>query len=99
MPSPYCNDYSSPSLQTQHQIVQQFLRTSVENVELSLPVQHNASSDSIPRIIVTVSLRDVTGMKPYPGLSSKKLSLRVTYGSGLQPSVRGSNTTGPHKKD
>ncbi|GFU80180.1 uncharacterized protein TNCV_447381 [Trichonephila clavipes] len=47
-------------------------RPSIENVELSLPVQHNASPDKNSRIIVMVSFLDVTGIKPCRSLSKSK---------------------------
>ncbi|GFW06972.1 hypothetical protein TNCV_3691681 [Trichonephila clavipes] len=40
-------------------------RTSVEDVELSSTVQHNASEGDNSRTTVMVSFRDVTGIKPY----------------------------------
>ncbi|GFW94846.1 uncharacterized protein TNCV_3397261 [Trichonephila clavipes] len=39
-------------------------RPSIENVELSSPVQHNASPDKNSRTTVMVSFLDVTGIKP-----------------------------------
>ncbi|GFX04613.1 hypothetical protein TNCV_2773441 [Trichonephila clavipes] len=47
-------------------------RPSIENVELSSPVQHNASSDKNSRTTVMVSFLDVTGIKPCPDLSKSK---------------------------
>ncbi|GFV24832.1 hypothetical protein TNCV_883001 [Trichonephila clavipes] len=55
-------------------------RTSVENVELSLPFQLNASPNNTSRTAVTVYFRDVTGMKPCPDLSPNQLALRITCG-------------------
>ncbi|GFU79729.1 hypothetical protein TNCV_4037361 [Trichonephila clavipes] len=46
-------------------------RPSIENVELSSPVQHNASSDKNSRTTVMVSFLDVTGIKPCPRSLSK----------------------------
>ncbi|GFV63049.1 hypothetical protein TNCV_3700031 [Trichonephila clavipes] len=45
-------------------------RPSIENVELSSPVQHNASSDKNSRTTVMVSFLDVTGIKPCPNIST-----------------------------
>ncbi|GFW25580.1 uncharacterized protein TNCV_1308411 [Trichonephila clavipes] len=59
-------------------------RPSVENVELSSPVQHNASSDKNSRC-VTVSFLDVTGIKPAPYLSPNQNALRIT--SGTEPTL------------
>ncbi|GFX85720.1 uncharacterized protein TNCV_2471221 [Trichonephila clavipes] len=55
-------------------------RPSVENVELSLPVQHNATPDK-NSTTVTVSFLDVTGMKPGPDLSANQNTLRIASGS------------------
>ncbi|GFT62834.1 uncharacterized protein TNCV_1606631 [Trichonephila clavipes] len=55
-------------------------RPSVDNVELSSPVQHNASSDKSSRTTVMVSFLDVTGIKPGPDLSkSKSVENRFWY--------------------
>lgn len=43
-------------------------RTSVKNVELSPPVQHNASPDDNSRTSIIVSFHDVNGIKMYPDL-------------------------------
>ncbi|GFV10450.1 uncharacterized protein TNCV_1951011 [Trichonephila clavipes] len=56
-------------------------RPSVENVELSSPVQHNTSPDRNSRTTVTVSFLGVTGIKPGPDLSSNQNALRITYGT------------------
>ncbi|GFU81537.1 hypothetical protein TNCV_4926681 [Trichonephila clavipes] len=45
-------------------------RPSIENVELSSPVQHNASPDKNSRTTVMVSFRDVTGHDSIHQLSS-----------------------------
>ncbi|GFY06255.1 uncharacterized protein TNCV_2680481 [Trichonephila clavipes] len=66
-------------------------RPSVENVELSSPVQHNASPDKNSRTNVTVSFLDVTGIKPGPDLSNQK-ALRIA--SGTEPTlIRKEDTT------
>ncbi|GFX57627.1 retrovirus-related Pol polyprotein from transposon 17.6 [Trichonephila clavipes] len=44
-------------------------RPSIENVELSSSVQHNASPEKNSRTSVMVSFLDVTGIKPCPDLS------------------------------
>jgi hypothetical protein len=41
-------------------------KPSVENVEFSSPVQHNASPNKNSRTTVTVSFLNVTGIKPGP---------------------------------
>ncbi|GFU49168.1 uncharacterized protein TNCV_2674711 [Trichonephila clavipes] len=56
-------------------------RPSVENVELSSPVQHNASPDKNSRTTVTVSFFDVTGIKPGPDLSPNQDVLRIASGT------------------
>ncbi|GFV96481.1 hypothetical protein TNCV_1999331 [Trichonephila clavipes] len=55
-------------------------RTSVENVKFNTPIQH-ASPDDNSRIIVTVSFRDVTGIKLCPDLSPNELALRIAGGT------------------
>ncbi|GFW91518.1 uncharacterized protein TNCV_3376811 [Trichonephila clavipes] len=56
-------------------------RTSVENVELSLSVQNNASLNDNSRTTITVSFRDVVGMKPCSNLSPNQLALRIACGT------------------
>ncbi|GFW29727.1 uncharacterized protein TNCV_3935941 [Trichonephila clavipes] len=56
-------------------------RTSVENVELSSPVQHNVSPEDNFRTTLTVSVRDVTGMKPCSNFSPNQLVLRIALGT------------------
>ncbi|GFY13715.1 elongation factor 2 [Trichonephila clavipes] len=56
-------------------------RPSVENVELSSPVQHNASPDKKSRTTVMVSFLDVTGKKPGPDLSPNQNVLRIASGT------------------
>ncbi|GFT10198.1 uncharacterized protein TNCV_3734931 [Trichonephila clavipes] len=58
-------------------------RPSVENVELSSPVQHNASLDRNSKTTVTVSFLGVTGIKPGPDLSPNQNALRITSGTEL----------------
>ncbi|GFX13833.1 uncharacterized protein TNCV_3421451 [Trichonephila clavipes] len=67
-------------------------RPSVKNVELTSPVQHNASPDKNSKINVTVSFLDVTGIKPGPDLSPNQNALRIT--SGTEPTlIRKEDTT------
>ncbi|GFY19688.1 uncharacterized protein TNCV_4648601 [Trichonephila clavipes] len=67
-------------------------RPSIENVELSSPVQHNTSPDKNSRTTVMVSFLDVTGIKPCPDLSANQNALRIT--SGTEPTlVRKEDTT------
>ncbi|GFV07898.1 uncharacterized protein TNCV_4506331 [Trichonephila clavipes] len=60
-------------------------RPSVENVELSSPVQHNASPDKNSRTTVTVSFLYVTGIKSGPDLSLNQKALRIA--SGIEPTL------------
>ncbi|GFV19681.1 uncharacterized protein TNCV_479071 [Trichonephila clavipes] len=55
-------------------------RISVENVKLSLPIQHNAFPKVNSRTTIMVSFFDVTGMKPCPNLSLNQLALRIACG-------------------
>ncbi|GFX86546.1 uncharacterized protein TNCV_3728151 [Trichonephila clavipes] len=67
-------------------------RPSIENVELSSHVQHNASPDKNSRTIVMVSFLDVTGIKPCPYLSPNQNALRIA--SGTEPTlIRKEDTT------
>ncbi|GFV74396.1 uncharacterized protein TNCV_5128381 [Trichonephila clavipes] len=67
-------------------------RPSIENVELSSPIQHNASPDKNSRTTVMVSFFDVTGIKPCPDLSPNQNALRIA--SGTEPTlIRKENTT------
>ncbi|GFW40182.1 uncharacterized protein TNCV_5118651 [Trichonephila clavipes] len=67
-------------------------RPSIENVELSSPVQHNASPDKNSRTTVMVSFLDVTGIKPRPDLSPNQYTLRIA--SGTEPTlIRKEDTT------
>ncbi|GFV42710.1 uncharacterized protein TNCV_840651 [Trichonephila clavipes] len=67
-------------------------RPSVENVELSSPVQHNASQDKNSGTTVTVSFLDVTGIKPGPDLAPNQNALRIA--SGTEPTlIRKEDTT------
>ncbi|GFW55217.1 uncharacterized protein TNCV_116031 [Trichonephila clavipes] len=67
-------------------------RPSIENVELSSPFQHNASSDKNSRTTVMVSFLDVTGIKPCPDLSPNQNALRIA--SGTEPTlIRKEDTT------
>ncbi|GFS55368.1 uncharacterized protein TNCV_1626741 [Trichonephila clavipes] len=56
-------------------------RTSVQNVELKPPVQHNATLGDNFKIIAMISFHDVTGRKPGPDLSPNQLALRLACGS------------------
>ncbi|GFT74933.1 uncharacterized protein TNCV_2445491 [Trichonephila clavipes] len=60
-------------------------RPSVANVELSSPVQHNASPDKNSRTIIMVYFLDVAGIKPGPYLSPNQNALRIT--SGTEPTL------------
>ncbi|GFU45063.1 uncharacterized protein TNCV_4235521 [Trichonephila clavipes] len=60
-------------------------RPSVENVELSSPVQHNASPDKDSRTTVTVSFLDATGIKPGLDRSPNQNALRIA--SGTEPTL------------
>ncbi|GFY34136.1 uncharacterized protein TNCV_2504391 [Trichonephila clavipes] len=51
----------------------------IRRKNFSPPVQHNASPDDNSRTIVTVSFRDITGMKPCPDLSPNQLELRIAF--------------------
>ncbi|GFW35350.1 uncharacterized protein TNCV_2611491 [Trichonephila clavipes] len=67
-------------------------RFSIENVELSSPVQHNASPDKNSRTTLMVSFLDVTDIKPYPDLSPNQNALRIA--SGTEPTlIRKEDTT------
>ncbi|GFS59945.1 uncharacterized protein TNCV_3957411 [Trichonephila clavipes] len=67
-------------------------RPSVENVERSSPVQHNASPDKDSRSTVTVSFLDVTGIKPGLDRSPNQNALRIA--SGTEPTlIRKEDTT------
>ncbi|GFX79416.1 uncharacterized protein TNCV_1715661 [Trichonephila clavipes] len=66
-------------------------RPSIENVELSSPVQHNASPDKNSRTTVMVSFLDVTGIKPCPDLSPNQNALRIASGTELL--IRKEDTT------
>ncbi|GFY13094.1 uncharacterized protein TNCV_666561 [Trichonephila clavipes] len=50
-------------------------RPSIENVELSSSIQHNASLDNQDQKMV--SFFDVTGIKPCPDLSANQNALRI----------------------
>ncbi|GFW75894.1 long-chain-fatty-acid--CoA ligase 1 [Trichonephila clavipes] len=67
-------------------------RLSIENVEFSSPVQHNASPDKNSRTTVMVSFLDVTGIKPCPDLSPNQNALRIA--SSTEPTlIRKEDTT------
>ncbi|GFX40594.1 uncharacterized protein TNCV_2373781 [Trichonephila clavipes] len=67
-------------------------RPSVENGELSSPVQHNASPDKNSRTTARVSFLDVTGIKPCTDLSSNQNAFRIA--SGTEPTlIRKEDTT------
>ncbi|GFU92389.1 uncharacterized protein TNCV_824151 [Trichonephila clavipes] len=56
-------------------------RPSVENVELSSPVQHNASLDRNSKTTVTVFFLGVIVIKLGPDLSPNQNALRITSGT------------------
>ncbi|GFU86819.1 uncharacterized protein TNCV_1342641 [Trichonephila clavipes] len=62
-------------------------RPSIENVELSSPVQHNASPDKNSRTTVLVSFLDgvFPGIKPCSNLSPNQNALRIA--SGTEPTL------------
>ncbi|GFW14928.1 uncharacterized protein TNCV_4658891 [Trichonephila clavipes] len=67
-------------------------RPSIENVELSLPFQHNASLDMKSRTTVMVSFLEVIGIKLCPDLSPNKNALGLA--SGTEPTlIRKEDTT------
>ncbi|GFY23282.1 uncharacterized protein TNCV_3939781 [Trichonephila clavipes] len=68
-------------------------KPSVENVELSSPVQHNASPDKDSRTTVTVSFLDVTGIKPDLDLPPNQNALRIA--SGTEPTLIRKEVTTP----
>ncbi|GFU04115.1 uncharacterized protein TNCV_862721 [Trichonephila clavipes] len=55
-------------------------RTSVENVELSPPFQHNATPNDNCWTTIVGSFRNVTGMKPCSDLSPNQLAWRIACG-------------------
>ncbi|GFT03405.1 uncharacterized protein TNCV_2985681 [Trichonephila clavipes] len=61
-------------------------KPSVENVEPSSPIHHNASTDKNSRSTVTVSFLDVSGIKPGPDLSPNQNALRI-IASGTEPTL------------
>ncbi|GFX22539.1 uncharacterized protein TNCV_2784751 [Trichonephila clavipes] len=67
-------------------------RPSVENVELSSPVQHNASPEKNSRTTVTVSFLDVNGINPGPDLSLNQNSLKIASGTELTLIRKGDTT-------
>ncbi|GFV33630.1 uncharacterized protein TNCV_4567451 [Trichonephila clavipes] len=71
-------------------------RPSIENLELSSPVQHNASPYENSRTTVSqtplVSFLDVTGLKQCPDLSPNQNALRID--SATEPTlIRKEDTT------
>ncbi|GFT67505.1 uncharacterized protein TNCV_2361101 [Trichonephila clavipes] len=60
-------------------------RHSIENVELSSPVQYNASPDKNSMTTITVYFLDVTPIKPGPYLSPNQNALRIA--SGTEPTL------------
>ncbi|GFW44977.1 uncharacterized protein TNCV_4512911 [Trichonephila clavipes] len=67
-------------------------RPSIENVELSLPVQHNSSPDKNSRTNVMVSFLNVTGIKPCPDLFSNQNALRIVSGTETTLICKGDTT-------
>ncbi|GFW13338.1 uncharacterized protein TNCV_3767551 [Trichonephila clavipes] len=68
-------------------------RPSVENVQLSSPVQHKTSPDKDSRATVTVSFLDVTGIKPCPDFSPNQNALKIA--SGTEPTLIHKEDTTP----
>ncbi|GFW09222.1 uncharacterized protein TNCV_2101761 [Trichonephila clavipes] len=68
-------------------------RQSIENVELSSPVQHNASPDKNSRTTGMVSFLDVAGIKACPDLSANQNVLRIA--SGNEPTLIRKEDTNP----
>ncbi|GFV81779.1 uncharacterized protein TNCV_1056681 [Trichonephila clavipes] len=67
-------------------------RPSIKNVELSSPVQPNASPGKNSRTTVMVSFLDVTGIKPCPDLSLNQKAFGIA--SGTEPTlIRKEDTT------
>ncbi|GFV79011.1 uncharacterized protein TNCV_3687181 [Trichonephila clavipes] len=67
-------------------------RPSIENVELSSPVQYNAYPDKNSMTTVMVYFLDVTGIKKCTDLSPNQNALRIT--SGTEPTlIRKEDTT------
>ncbi|GFU82118.1 transposable element Tcb2 transposase [Trichonephila clavipes] len=60
-------------------------RPSIENLELSSPVQHNASPNKNSRTTVMMSFLDVTGIKQCPDLSPNQNALR--FASVTEPTL------------
>ncbi|GFW04075.1 uncharacterized protein TNCV_2051911 [Trichonephila clavipes] len=58
-------------------------RPFVEYVELSSPVQHNASPDMDSRTTVTLFFLDVTGIKPVLDPSPNQNAFRIASGTQL----------------
>ncbi|GFY25910.1 uncharacterized protein TNCV_1916601 [Trichonephila clavipes] len=67
-------------------------RPSVENMQLSSPVQHKASPDKNFRTTVIESFLDITGIKPCSDISPNQKALRIA--SGTEPTlIRKEDTT------
>ncbi|GFT25585.1 uncharacterized protein TNCV_1965121 [Trichonephila clavipes] len=58
-------------------------RPSIEDVELSSPVQQNASPDKNSRTTVMMYFLDVTGIKPCPDIPPNQNALRIASGTEL----------------
>ncbi|GFU75352.1 uncharacterized protein TNCV_3951841 [Trichonephila clavipes] len=58
-------------------------RLSIEYVQLTSPVQLNASPDKNSRTTVMVPFLDVTGIKPCPDHSPNQNALRIASGTEL----------------
>ncbi|GFX44754.1 uncharacterized protein TNCV_1802351 [Trichonephila clavipes] len=56
-----------------------------KNLELSLPIQHNASPDKNSRTTVMVSFLDVTDIKPCPDLNPNQNAFRIA--SNTEPTL------------
>ncbi|GFV57580.1 uncharacterized protein TNCV_4399361 [Trichonephila clavipes] len=68
-------------------------RPAVKNMDLSSPVQHNASPDRNSKNTVTVSFLGVSGIKPCPDLSPNQNVLIIT--SGTEPTLIHKEDTTP----
>ncbi|GFX14900.1 uncharacterized protein TNCV_1486421 [Trichonephila clavipes] len=87
-----CEGPLGPHFENENKLESYKSQPSIENVELSLPVQHNASPDKNSRTSLMVSFLDVTGIKPCPDLSPNQNALRIA--SGTEPTlIRKEDTT------
>ncbi|GFX00637.1 uncharacterized protein TNCV_2236441 [Trichonephila clavipes] len=68
-------------------------RPSIENAELSSPVQHNASPDKNSRTTIMMSFLDVTGIKPCREHFPNQNTLIIA--SGTEPTFNRKEDTTP----